>query len=106
MSAIQRTEGMLYTATTKQRDQALAWGNTNTRPSDYKTALTAAASAGRPVHFVVYRDDEMAIQATRQERHVRMHHHQSTAFTAARDDGDDVDQGDCPGYFRWEVQWW
>jgi len=32
----------------------LAWGNTNTRPGDYATALGTAAAYGRPVIFLVY----------------------------------------------------
>ncbi|KAL7581073.1 hypothetical protein ACA910_005876 [Epithemia clementina (nom. ined.)] len=42
--------------------QAMAWGNTNTKASDYKVALLAAAQQRRPVYFVVYNalndDDE------------------------------------------------
>jgi hypothetical protein len=34
----------------------VAWGNTNTRPTDYKAALLLAAQQRRPVHFVVYHD--------------------------------------------------
>ena len=40
--------------TKKRAGAALAWGNTNTRPREYKVALGAAAKSGRPVHFVVY----------------------------------------------------
>jgi hypothetical protein len=36
---------------------AVAWGNTNTKPSDYKFALQMAAETNRPVYFVVYKDD-------------------------------------------------
>jgi hypothetical protein len=32
----------------------VAWGNTNTKPTDYKAALLLAAQQRRPVHFVVY----------------------------------------------------
>lgn len=41
----------------KETSFALAWGNTNTRPSDYATALAAAASSGRQVYFIVYGSD-------------------------------------------------
>jgi hypothetical protein len=34
----------------------LAWGNTNTRPREYKEALAAAAKTSRPVYFLVYAD--------------------------------------------------
>ena len=33
---------------------AVAWGNTNTRPNDYKVALELAVKSKRPVYFVVY----------------------------------------------------
>jgi hypothetical protein len=36
--------------------EALAWGNTNTRPREYKTALEAAATSGRQVYFLAYGD--------------------------------------------------
>jgi hypothetical protein len=35
---------------------SLAWGNTNTRPREYKEALAAAAKTSRPVYFLVYAD--------------------------------------------------
>ena len=35
---------------------SLAWGNTNTRPREYKEALAAAADTSRPVYFLVYAD--------------------------------------------------
>jgi hypothetical protein len=34
--------------------EVLAWGNTNTRPREYKTALEAAADSGRQVYFLAY----------------------------------------------------
>lgn len=34
----------------------VAWGNTNTRPREYKNALTAAVESGRQVYFLVYGD--------------------------------------------------
>jgi hypothetical protein len=37
-----------------QPDVYVAWGNTNTKPTDYKAALLLAAQQRRPVHFVVY----------------------------------------------------
>jgi len=51
--------------------QAVAWGNTNTRPNEYKVAMEMAARQGRPVHFIVYgeesehvEDDVIDMQAT------------------------------------------
>jgi hypothetical protein len=38
---------------------SLAWGNTNTRPREYKEALAAAATTRRPVYFVLYADNKM-----------------------------------------------
>jgi len=32
----------------------LSWGNTNTRPREFETALDAAAASGRPVEFVIF----------------------------------------------------
>ncbi|KAL7464545.1 hypothetical protein ACHAXS_004881 [Conticribra weissflogii] len=32
----------------------LAWGNTNTRPREYKIALEVAENSGRPVEFIVF----------------------------------------------------
>jgi hypothetical protein len=34
----------------------VAWGNTNTRPREYKCALQVAEETSRPVHFVTYLD--------------------------------------------------
>jgi hypothetical protein len=36
---------------------SLAWGNTNTRPREYKEALAVAAKTSRPVYFLVYADN-------------------------------------------------
>lgn len=36
--------------------EPLAWGNTNTRPREYKNALSAAAASGRQVYFIAYGD--------------------------------------------------
>lgn len=35
--------------------EAVAWGNTNTRPREYRDALRLACETGRPVRFVVHR---------------------------------------------------
>ncbi|KAL7476968.1 hypothetical protein ACHAW6_002791 [Cyclotella cf. meneghiniana] len=39
---------------THPRTAPLAWGNTNTRPREYKSALEAASLSGRPVEFIVF----------------------------------------------------
>ena len=36
------------------KSQAVAWGNTNLRPTNYQEALQIACEQGRPVHFVVF----------------------------------------------------
>lgn len=43
-------------------DRPVAWGNTNTRPSDYRMALVMAASTRRPVRFVVYSDKKALLR--------------------------------------------
>jgi hypothetical protein len=48
-------------------DSAVAWGNTNTKPSDYKAALTMAQAQNRPVHFVVYKDDATVLRPNRRD---------------------------------------
>ena len=58
-TALERCRAALDRHASSQPGVALAWGNTNTRPSDYKMALEVAASSHRPVHFVVYRDSEL-----------------------------------------------
>jgi len=59
-TALERCRGALHWHASSQPGVALAWGNTNTRPSDYKMALEVAASSHRPVHFVMYRDSELS----------------------------------------------
>jgi hypothetical protein len=41
----------------------VAWGNTNTRPREYKQALQLASETRRPVHFVTYCDMDLAVGA-------------------------------------------
>jgi hypothetical protein len=60
-SAIKRTEQLLYGTSKFPLSSPLAWGNTNTRPSDFTTPLAVAAEVGRPVYFVVFFDDTMKI---------------------------------------------
>jgi hypothetical protein len=60
-SAIKRTEQLLYDTSKFPLSSPLAWGNTNTRPSDFTTPLAMAAEVGRPVYFVVFFDDTMKI---------------------------------------------
>jgi hypothetical protein len=50
-SAIDRAHHLLHQA---PLHQPVAWGNTNTQPRDYQTALEIASQQGRPVHFLVY----------------------------------------------------
>jgi hypothetical protein len=38
--------------------QPVAWGNTNTQPKDYQTALQIASQQGRPVHFLVFGESQ------------------------------------------------
>jgi hypothetical protein len=54
-SAIERTEQLLYNTSTSI---PIAWGNTNTKPTDYAEALRLASQSHRPVYFVVYNDDK------------------------------------------------
>jgi hypothetical protein len=48
------SEQLLFLAKTTPATVALAWGNTNTRPREYATALAAAMASGRPVYFLAY----------------------------------------------------
>ena len=55
MSALERTEQLLYNT---PLSIPIAYGNTNTKASDYVKALQMAMELKRPVHFVVYFDGE------------------------------------------------
>ena len=55
-SALERTEQWLYDT---PGDTPIAYGNTNTRPTDYVKALQMAMKLNRPVHFVVYCDQDI-----------------------------------------------
>jgi hypothetical protein len=55
----------------------VAWGNTNTKPTDYKAALLLAAQQRRPVHFVVYHANSVS----------------STGVQRSRDDATAVNEG-------------
>jgi hypothetical protein len=50
-TALERAHDTLRTA---PPSQAVAWGNTNLRPTDYREALQIAADQRRPVHFCVF----------------------------------------------------
>mmetsp|Transcript_12732 Transcript_12732/g.18717 ORF Transcript_12732/g.18717 Transcript_12732/m.18717 type:complete len:409 (+) Transcript_12732:122-1348(+) len=52
-TAVQTAQNKLHHMA-KTSSAAMSWGNTNTRPREYKTALSAAASSGRQVYFIVY----------------------------------------------------
>jgi GTPase SAR1 family protein len=54
----------------------LAWGNTNTRPREYKSALDAACQSGRPVEFIVFGGMEACdmIREHKSRREYRMSH--------------------------------
>ena len=54
-TAIETATKTLYELanTSSNASLALAWGNTNKRPGDYKAVLEAAADSGRPVYFFV-----------------------------------------------------
>jgi hypothetical protein len=41
----------------RETGRPVAWGNTNTRPREYKYALQVAEESKRPVHFVTFFDD-------------------------------------------------
>jgi hypothetical protein len=56
-TALERAYEALRFAITNNTAVAVAWGNTNTKPSDYKLALQIASETNRPVYFVVYKDD-------------------------------------------------
>jgi hypothetical protein len=55
LSALSRVEHLLYDTPVSI---PIAYGNTNTRATDYVQALTMALKLKRPVHFVVYYDGE------------------------------------------------
>lgn len=55
ISALERTELLLYDTPISI---PIAYGNTNTKATDYVKALQMALKLKRPVHFVVYCDDE------------------------------------------------
>jgi hypothetical protein len=40
---------------------AVTWGNTNTRPREYRHALYVAATTRRPVYFIVYAQDNLPV---------------------------------------------
>lgn len=63
------SEQLLFLAKTIPSTDALAWGNTNTRPREYATALAAAMASGRPVYFLAYGD------STRRPKNNRNHNH-------------------------------
>lgn len=48
------TEKLKYLSFHKNGTVPLAWGNTNTKSSDYLPALEAAERSGRPVYFIPY----------------------------------------------------
>lgn len=55
LSALERVEQLLYDAPVST---PIAFGNTNSRATDYVKALQMALELKRPVHFVVYCDDK------------------------------------------------
>jgi hypothetical protein len=58
-TGIESATQLLYDCAT---DVPISWGNTNTRPTDYKIALEMAAATRRPVRFVLYGDlDELQL---------------------------------------------
>ncbi|KAL9186179.1 hypothetical protein ACHAXT_005417 [Thalassiosira profunda] len=62
----------------------LSWGNTNTRPREFKNALEAASNSGRPVQFIVFGGME-ACEMIREHvsRREYRKHHESDATVAA-----------------------
>jgi hypothetical protein len=54
VSAVDSAITCFQNAVTSSDQYPVAWGNTNTRPRDYSTALAAAESGGRPVFFLLY----------------------------------------------------
>ena len=55
LSALERIEQLLYDT---PESTPIAFGNTNSRATDYVKALQMALELKRPVHFVVYCDDK------------------------------------------------
>ena len=55
LSALERIEQLLYDT---PKSTPIAFGNTNSRATDYVKALQMALELKRPVHFVVYCDDK------------------------------------------------
>lgn len=48
----------------KLNTTSIAWGNTNTRPRDYRQALEIAATTKRPVYFIVYATNQNNISSS------------------------------------------
>lgn len=54
-TAVEAASEQLHTLATKTATTLpIAWGNTNTRPREYATALSAAMASGRPIYFLTY----------------------------------------------------
>eukprot|EP00804_Cyclotella_cryptica_P007414 CCRYP_002635-RA/>CCRYP_002635-RA protein AED:0.02 eAED:0.02 QI:218/1/1/1/0/0/2/333/618 len=68
---------------THSRTAPLAWGNTNTRPREYKSALEAASLSRRPVEFIVFGGMETCnmIREHLSRRDYRMSHDVDAAIT-------------------------
>jgi putative endonuclease len=63
---IERAEEILYELLQSSVDKPVSWGNTNTRPTEYAAALSAAEKAGRPVKFVAWGTNRLP-RVSRQE---------------------------------------
>ena len=62
----------------------LSWGNTNTRPREFQSALEAAAVSGRPVEFIVFGGME-ACEMIRERMSRREYHKMSHVNEAVAD---------------------
>lgn len=70
--AIAECEAQLRALAMSSQDEALAYGNTNTLPRDYQTALEIAFESNRPVEFIlfepIYEDEPNATSTPQQSR--------------------------------------
>lgn len=53
-TAVERATSLFKRLSVRKKRQAIAWGNTNTRPREYRTVLQVAAQQKRPVEFIIF----------------------------------------------------
>lgn len=84
-SALDQAHHLIKTYAMNPLSAPLSWGNTNTRPREFQTALEAAASSGRPVEFIVFGGNEACemIREHMSKREYRKMSHENGEHSAA-----------------------